>query len=64
MGGFDEIRYKRHLPVRGPGGLAILLGVAAVCTYGFFRVGKGNLEKRWVESERMARMRVVKPPRG
>lgn len=48
-GGFDAIRYKRNLPLRGPSGLVILGGVTAVCAYGFYRVGKGNLEKRCVE---------------
>jgi hypothetical protein len=47
-GGFDAVRYKRNLPFRGPGGLVILGGVTAVCAYGFYRLGKGNLEKRWV----------------
>jgi hypothetical protein len=47
-GGFEAIRYKRNLPLRGPSGLAILSGVTALCAYGFYRVGKGNIEKRCV----------------
>jgi hypothetical protein len=47
-GGFEAIRYKRNLPVRGPGALAILAGVTGVCAYGFYRVGLGNLEKKCV----------------
>ncbi|KAF8640066.1 hypothetical protein AX17_001307 [Amanita inopinata Kibby_2008] len=47
-GGFEAIKYKRNLPVKGPGAYAILGGVTAICAYGFYRVGKGNLEKRWV----------------
>ena len=47
-GGFESVKYKRNLPVRGPGALAILGGVTAVCAYGFYRLGKGNLEKRQV----------------
>lgn len=50
-GGFDAIKYKRNLPLRGPSGIVILGGVTALCTYGFYRVGKGNLEKRCVESK-------------
>ena len=46
QGGFDAIKYKRNLPFRGPGGVAILGGVTAICAYGFYRVGQGNLEKR------------------
>lgn len=45
-GGFETVKYKRNLPFRGPGGLAILGGVTAICGYGFYRVAKGNLEKR------------------
>lgn len=51
-GGFEAVKYKRNLPFRGPSGLVILGGVTAVCAYGFYRVGKGNLEKRYVESLR------------
>ena len=45
-GGFDNVKYKRNLPFRGPSGLVILGGVTAICAYGFYRVGLGNLEKR------------------
>ena len=47
-GGFEAVRYKRNLPLRGPSGLAILGGVTALCAYGFYRVGLGNIEKRCV----------------
>lgn len=47
-GGFANVKYKRNLPFRGPSGLVILGGVTAICAYGFYRVGLGNLEKRWV----------------
>lgn len=47
-GGFDAVKYKRNLPFRGPGGLVILGSVTAICTYGFYQLGKGNLEKRYV----------------
>ncbi|KAI0727324.1 GRIM-19 [Fomitopsis betulina] len=51
-GGFDAIKYKRNLPLRGPSGIVILGGVTALCTYGFYRVGKGNLEKRELQREK------------
>ncbi|KAM6496080.1 GRIM-19 [Amanita muscaria] len=53
VGGFEPIKYKRNLPVRGPGAYAILGGVTAICAYGFYRVGKGNLERRELEREKM-----------
>lgn len=48
QGGYEPIRYKRNLPARGPGGLAIFGGVIAVCAYGFWRLGQGNYEQRYV----------------
>jgi hypothetical protein len=46
-GGFEAIKYKRNLPFRGPGSLVILGGVTGICAYGFYRLGKGNLERRY-----------------
>ncbi|KAG0656893.1 hypothetical protein C6P46_006914 [Rhodotorula mucilaginosa] len=48
QGGFAPIKYKRNLPTKGPGGALIFGTVAAICTFGFWRVGQGNLEKRQV----------------
>ena len=45
-GGFESIKYKRNLPFRGPSGIVVLAGVFAVCGFGFYRLGQGNLEKR------------------
>ncbi|KAH7930660.1 hypothetical protein BV22DRAFT_1000073 [Leucogyrophana mollusca] len=52
-GGFEAVKYKRNLPFRGPSGLVILGAVTAVCAYGFYRVGKGNLEKRELQREKV-----------
>lgn len=49
-GGFEALRYKRNLPFRGPSGVMMLLGVTAVSAFGFWRLGKGNLERRCVLS--------------
>jgi NADH dehydrogenase (ubiquinone) 1 alpha subcomplex subunit 13 len=46
VGGFESIKYKRNLPFRGPGAYVILGGVTAICAYGFYRLGMGNLERR------------------
>ncbi|GJE84340.1 GRIM-19 [Phanerochaete sordida] len=51
-GGFQQIRYKRNLPFRGPSGVVILAGVTAFCGYGFYRIGLGNLEKRELQREK------------
>lgn len=47
-GGFEPVKYKRNLPTRGPGGAVVFGAVAAICAFGFWRVGLGNLEKRCV----------------
>ncbi|THH16420.1 hypothetical protein EW146_g4232 [Bondarzewia mesenterica] len=51
-GGFESLKYKRNLPLRGPSGLVLLGGVTAVCVYGFYRLGKGNMEKRELQREK------------
>ncbi|KII95007.1 hypothetical protein PLICRDRAFT_128409 [Plicaturopsis crispa FD-325 SS-3] len=51
-GGFEAVKYKRNLPFRGPGGIVVLGGVAAVCTYGWYQLGKGNLERRELQREK------------
>ncbi|KAF8213875.1 B16.6 subunit of GRIM-19, NADH:ubiquinone oxidoreductase [Mycena galopus ATCC 62051] len=50
-GGFETVKYKRNLPLRGPGALVILGGVTALCTFGFWRVGLGNIERRELKRE-------------
>ncbi|KAF8897810.1 GRIM-19 [Infundibulicybe gibba] len=52
-GGFEAVKYKRNLPFRGPGAMVILGGVSAICIYGFYRLGKGNLEKRELQREKV-----------
>ncbi|KAK0206835.1 GRIM-19 [Desarmillaria ectypa] len=52
-GGFESVKYKRNLPFRGPGALAILGGITLVSVYGFYQLGKGNLEKRELEREKV-----------
>lgn len=47
-GGFENVKYKRNLPFRGPSGAVVLAGVFGVCAFGFYKLGQGNLEKRCV----------------
>jgi NADH dehydrogenase (ubiquinone) 1 alpha subcomplex subunit 13 len=46
-GGFEHVRYRRNLPVRGPGGAVVFGGIFTICAFGFWRLGLGNLERRW-----------------
>ncbi|KAI9436618.1 hypothetical protein H4582DRAFT_1962142, partial [Lactarius indigo] len=50
-GGFEAVMCKRNPPLREPSGLAILGGVTALCAYGFYRIGEGNIEKRELQRE-------------
>ena len=45
-GGYPAIEYSRNLPKRGPSGLMIFFGGAAVMAFGFYHVIKGN-RRRW-----------------
>ncbi|KAJ7044663.1 GRIM-19 [Mycena alexandri] len=59
-GGFEAIKYKRNLPLRGPGALVILGGVTAFCGFGFYRLGLGNIERRELRREKTwARIHLV-----
>ncbi|WAQ82556.1 hypothetical protein PtA15_2A873 [Puccinia triticina] len=44
--GYEPIKFKRNLPIRGPSGSFIISGVFVTCLYGFYRYGQGNVEKR------------------
>ncbi|KAL7425222.1 hypothetical protein Q5752_000910 [Cryptotrichosporon argae] len=50
-GGYEAVRYRRSLPIRGPGGAVVFSAITAVCAFGFWRVGAGNLEKRELRRE-------------
>ncbi|GAA5876763.1 hypothetical protein JCM5296_003268 [Sporobolomyces johnsonii] len=51
-GGYNPIKYKRNLPTKGPSGAIVFSAVAAICAFGFWRVGLGNLEKRELQREK------------
>ncbi|KAI9025031.1 GRIM-19 [Phycomyces nitens] len=58
--GYSEVRYRRYLPKRGPSGLVILASIAAVSTFGFYKLAVGNLERRELKRENLwARINVV-----
>ncbi|WFD26708.1 Vacuolar protein sorting-associated protein 41 [Malassezia nana] len=48
QGGYAPIRYKRNLPVRGPSGVFLLFATVGVSVFGFWRLGQGNIERRYV----------------
>lgn len=47
-GGYETLKYKRNLPLKGPSGAVLFGGVFAICIAGFYRLGQGNVEKRCV----------------
>ncbi|KAG4306222.1 hypothetical protein PORY_000210, partial [Pneumocystis oryctolagi] len=51
IGGFAPIQYKRNLPSKGPRGSVLLLGVAFISAYGFYKYIQGVHEKRELKRE-------------
>ncbi|KAA1065212.1 hypothetical protein PGT21_032621 [Puccinia graminis f. sp. tritici] len=51
VGGYEPVKFKRNLPIRGPSGSLIIGGVFVTCLYGFYRYGQGNVEKRELKRE-------------
>lgn len=47
-GGYSPVQYKRNLPARGFRPAVYLFGTAALMTYGFWRVGQGIREHKYV----------------
>lgn len=45
-GGYPPIEYARNIPKRGPSGVALFIGGAAVIVFGFYKVIMGN-RQRW-----------------
>ncbi|KAJ7591675.1 B16.6 subunit of GRIM-19, NADH:ubiquinone oxidoreductase [Mycena floridula] len=52
-GGFETVKYKRNMSMRGPSGFVFFAGLCLVTGYGFYRVGKGNNEKRELQREKV-----------
>ncbi|KAG4026581.1 hypothetical protein MFRU_039g00590 [Monilinia fructicola] len=52
-GGYEAVQYKRNLPARGFRPSVVLLAMAGVMTYGFWKVGKGIREQNELAREKM-----------
>lgn len=46
-GGYPGFRTTRNLPKRGPSGITMMFGAAAIMAFGFFLLGKSNRQRRW-----------------
>ncbi|KAG9242692.1 GRIM-19 protein-domain-containing protein [Calycina marina] len=53
IGGYGPVQYKRNLPVRGFRPSIMLLGVAGIMTFGFWKLGKGIREQNELAREKM-----------
>jgi hypothetical protein len=58
-GGYDPVQYKRNLPARGFRPSVYLLGVGLVMTYGFWKIGKGIREHKYVMSTQTCKIVMV-----
>jgi hypothetical protein len=45
-GGYEPVQYRRNLPIRGFRPAYYLLAVGVICTYGFYKMGKGIREQK------------------
>ena len=60
-GGFPAIRYARRLGTPGPTGVAIFGVGAAICCYGFYRVGQANQKRNAYMREKAAARKALLP---
>ena len=50
-GGYEPVQYRRNLPARGFRPATYLVAIGVVVTYGFWRVGQGIREHKYVYPE-------------
>jgi len=55
-GGYPPIEFARNIPKRGPSGVALFIGGAAVMAFGFYKVIMGNRQRWYVELYRVCAM--------
>src|SRR6201996_79526 len=55
-GGFEAIKYKRNLPLKGPSGLVMFLGVMGITSFGLYRVLQGRAEQRFESKPLLLRL--------
>jgi len=53
IGGYEPVQYKRNLPARGFRPAYMLVAVAGIMTYGFWKVGNGIREQNELAREKM-----------
>merc|ERR1712046_196435 len=59
-GGFPPVRYRRDMAPKGPNGLTMFVGAAAVMAFGMYKVGQGNIKRREEREEKLqARRHLV-----
>lgn len=51
-GGYEPVQYRRNLPARGFRPAWYLAAVAGIMTYGFYRIGQGIREHKYVSHKR------------
>jgi NADH dehydrogenase (ubiquinone) 1 alpha subcomplex subunit 13 len=56
VGGYSPVQYKRNLPARGFRPAVYLIGTGVLMTYGFWRVGQGIREHKYVYMDLQAQI--------
>ncbi|KAF4556141.1 Hypothetical protein D9617_1g080160 [Elsinoe fawcettii] len=60
-GGYEPVQYRRNLPARGFRPAFYLAAVAGIMTYGFYRLGQGNREHKYVSLDPPHRIEEALP---
>lgn len=60
-GGFPAIRYARRVPSTGPTGFTLFAVSSVIMAYGFYRVGQGNKQRRWLKAEKEFARKALVP---
>ncbi|KAK7976608.1 ran-interacting Mog1 protein [Apiospora arundinis] len=53
VGGYGPVQYKRNLPAPGFKPAALVIGMGAVCVWGFYKLGQGIREQNELAREKM-----------
>ncbi|KAI5919435.1 GRIM-19 [Camillea tinctor] len=52
-GGYGPVQYKRNLPANGFRPAALVIGMGAIMTYGFYKLAQGTKERNELAREKM-----------
>ncbi len=60
-GGFPAVRFARRVPSTGPSGVTLFAVTGALISWGLYKVGQSNKERRAVNAEKLGARRALVP---